>query len=238
MEWGSAVHFPGYPWLVASTRGKALTVRQSLQCGMRHILYRITRCQSVSQFLLWVRCYRLEAVNNHWRDPSQRVIVRHFALPNKWILASNDPALDTTETENVLEMKREAEGRILHRMAKVHDLLEMFQGSQNLSATPKESPSQNMQMTAVGYISSTEWIVEASWSNFHYDVAAAFKLLERSPLPPALSAKDLPGGRTQGRYVHWIKRNDSHPAESDEHGAPNTIWDTQYWLNWNGQLEN
>jgi len=43
-------------------------------------------------------------------------------------------------------------------------------------------------MTAVGSISDTEEIVKASWSHFHHDSAAAFKLSEKSPLPPALSA--------------------------------------------------
>jgi hypothetical protein len=52
-------------------------------------------------------------------------------------------------------------------------------------------------MTDVGYISDTEEIVKASWSLFQHDGAAAFKLSEKSPLPPALFAKDLPGGRTQ-----------------------------------------
>jgi hypothetical protein len=52
-------------------------------------------------------------------------------------------------------------------------------------------------MTAIGYISDTEEIVKASWSNFHHNGAVAFKLLEKSPVPPALSAKDLPGGRSQ-----------------------------------------
>jgi len=91
-------------------------------------------------------------------------------------------------------MKREAEEQKLHRMAKVHDFLEMWQGSQNLRATQKESRAQNKQITAVGYISDTEEIVKASWSNFQHDGAAAFKLSEKSPVPPALSAKDLPGG--------------------------------------------
>jgi hypothetical protein len=49
-------------------------------------------------------------------------------------------------------------------------------------------------MTAVGYISDTEEIVKESWQLFQHDAVAVFKLLERSPLPPALSAKDLPGG--------------------------------------------
>jgi hypothetical protein len=73
-------------------------------------------------------------------------------------------------------------------MAKVHDFLEMWQGSQNLRATQKESRAQNKQMTAVGYISDTEEIVKSSWSLCQHDGAAVLKLSERSPLPPALSA--------------------------------------------------
>jgi len=86
---------------------------------------------------------------------------------------------------------------MLNRMAKVHDFLEMWQGSQNLPATQKESRAQNKQMTAIEYISNTEEIIKASWSNFQHDGAAAFKLSEKSPVPPALSSKNLPGGQTQ-----------------------------------------
>jgi hypothetical protein len=85
-------------------------------------------------------------------------------------------------------MTTEAEERKLHRMAKVHDFLEMWQGCQNLHATQKESRAQNKQVTAVGYISDTEEIVKASWSPCQHDGAAVLKLSERSPLPPALSA--------------------------------------------------
>jgi hypothetical protein len=49
-------------------------------------------------------------------------------------------------------------------------------------------------MTAIGYISDTEEIIKVFWSNFHHEGAAAFKLSEKSPVPPALSAKDFPGG--------------------------------------------
>jgi hypothetical protein len=100
-------------------------------------------------------------------------------------------------TEYDSEMKKEAEEKALHKMAKVHNFLEMWQGSQNLGGTQKESRAQNNQVTAVGYISDTEEIGKASWSLFQHDCEAAFKLSERSPLPPALSAKDLPGGQTQ-----------------------------------------
>jgi hypothetical protein len=92
-----------------------------------------------------------------------------------------------------MELMREAQEKKLHRIAKVHDVLEMWQGSQTLRATQMESRAQTKHMTAVGYISDTEEIVKASWSNFHHDGAAAFKLSEESPVPPALSAKDLPG---------------------------------------------
>jgi len=61
-------------------------------------------------------------------------------------------------------------------MAKVHDFLEMWQGSQNLCTTQKESQAQNKEMTAIGYISDTEESVKASWSIFQHDGAAAFKL--------------------------------------------------------------
>jgi len=124
----------------------------------------------------------------------ENVVVRLFARANSGLLASDDAVLDPNSTDNDMDLKREAEEKKLHRMAKVHDFLEMWQGSQTLRATQMESHAQNKQMTAVGYISDTEEIVKASWSKFHHDGAAAFKLCEKSPVPPALSAKDLPGG--------------------------------------------
>jgi len=153
-------------------------------------------------------------------------------------LAGTDPELDTTNTENDSEIKTGAEERKLHRMAKVHDFLEMWQGSENLRATQKESRAQNKKMTAAGYISYTEEIVKASWSLFQHDGAAAFKLSERSPLPPALSTKNLAGGRTQILNVRRIRRINSHPVESDDDNAPESISDTEDWLNWTGDLDN
>jgi hypothetical protein len=135
-------------------------------------------------------------------------------------------------------MKKEAEERKLHRMAKVHDFLEMWQGSKNLGATQMESRAQNKQITAVGYISDTEQILKASWSLFQHDGAAAFKLSERSPLPTALSAKDLPGEQTQIVNVRRIRRINPHPVESDEDSARESISDTEDWLNWNGDWDN
>jgi len=168
----------------------------------------------------------------------EKVVVRQFARANNGILECTDPELDTTNTENDSEIKKEAEKRKLHRMAKVHDFLEMWQGSQNLRATQKESRAQNKQMTAVGYILDMEEIVKASWSLFQHDGAAAFKLSERSPLPPALSAKDLPWGKTEILNVRRIRRINRHPVESDENSAPESISDTDDWLNWNRDLNN
>jgi len=96
----------------------------------------------------------------------EEVIVRQFARANNGIFAGVNPLLDTMNTDNDSEMKREVEERKLHRMAKVHDFLDMWQGSQNLQATQNESGTQNMQMTAVGYISDTEEIVKETWSHF------------------------------------------------------------------------
>jgi hypothetical protein len=52
--------------------------------------------------------------------------------------------LDTINIENHSEVKKEAEERTLHRMAMVPEFLEMWQGRQNLGATPKDSRTQNM----------------------------------------------------------------------------------------------
>jgi len=153
-------------------------------------------------------------------------------------LAVTERESDTPHTENDSQMKKEAEERKLHRMGKVHDFLEMWQGSQTLLATQKESRAHSKQMTAVGYISDTEESVKASWSLFQHDGAAAFKLSERSTLPPALSAKDLPGGRTQISNVRLIRRINCHPVASDDDSAPESISDTADWLYGNGNLGN
>jgi hypothetical protein len=63
-------------------------------------------------------------------------------------------------------------------MAKVYDGLEMCQSSQNVHATPKESQPQNFQMTAVGYISDMEEIIETFLSNIQHDREASVELLE------------------------------------------------------------
>jgi hypothetical protein len=123
-------------------------------------------------------------------------------------------------------MKKAVEEMKLHRLDKVHDFLEMWQGSQNLCATRKKSRAQNKQMTTVRYISDTEEMVKASWSLFQHDGAAAFKLSERLPLPPALSAKNLPGGRTQIINVGRMRRINSDAVENDEDKAPESILDT------------
>jgi len=90
----------------------------------------------------------------------------------------------------------------------------------------------------MGYISDMDEFIKASWSLFQHDGAAAFKLSERSPLPPPLSAKDLPGGWIQILNVCQIRRIDCHPVESDEDSTPESISDTEDWLNWNGDLDN
>jgi len=168
----------------------------------------------------------------------KEVVVRQFARTNNAILAGTDPELDTTNPQNDLEMKKKVEERKLHRIAKVHDCLEMWQGSQNLHATQKESCARNKQMIAVRYISDMEEIVKASWSLIQHDGAAAFKLSEGSPLPRSLSAKDLPGGRTQILNVRRVRRINHHPVERNEDSAPESISDTDDWLNWNGDFVN
>jgi hypothetical protein len=75
-------------------------------------------------------------------------------------------------------MKREVEQTNLHRIAKVSDCVEMWQGSQELHATLKKSRAKNMQMNVVLYISDTEAIITASLSKIQNDGVTALKLSE------------------------------------------------------------
>ena len=153
-------------------------------------------------------------------------------------MAGDYTASDTTETENDLELKKEVEERKLHRMAKVHNFSEMWQGSQNIGATQNESCANNKQMTPVEYISDLEKIVKPSMSLFQHDGAAAFNLSERSPLPPAMSVRDIPGGRTQVFNFREIQWTDRHPAETDRHSAPESISNIESGPPWNGHFDN
>ena len=111
-------------------------------------------------------------------------------------------------------------------------------GLPKLPCYTEKSHIENKQLTAVGSIPVTEKIVKASWSLFQHAGAAAFILSERSPLPPALSAKDLPGERTQILNVRRFRKINRHPVESDEDGIPQSISDTDHWPNWNSELDN
>jgi len=137
------------------------------------------------------------AVTPAGRTQHKTVGERQCARANNRLFASDDLALNMMNTDNDLEMEREVEQKKLPKMAKVHNVLEMWQGSQNLHAKQNESRAQNQDMTAVEYISDTEKIVKTSWSYFQHDGADAFKLLGISPVPAGSSAKTHPGARTQ-----------------------------------------
>jgi len=168
----------------------------------------------------------------------KEVVARQFAQPNTGIFAGDDPALDTSNARNYCEMKQEAEEWKLRRMLKVHDLLEIWQGSHNLCATQKESRAWNKLMTSIGYISDTEEIMKTSFLLFQPDGVAAFKLSETPSSPPAGSAMDLPGWQTRILNVHWIGRINRHPVESDDDSSTECILHTENWLNCSGALDN
>jgi len=96
------------------------------------------------------------------------------------------------DTENNKEMMKEAEARTMNTIAKVHDSLVMWQGSQNLRAAQKKSCTQNKQMTAMGYISDTEEIINASWSLFQHDGAAALKIVTKISIATSFVSEEPP----------------------------------------------
>jgi len=168
----------------------------------------------------------------------EKFVAKQIARPNIMILAGDETDSYTTNTENDSERKKQSEERTLHSIAKVNDILDMWQGSQDLRATQEGSRAENKQMTAVGYISDTEEIVKASWTHFQHNREAAFRLTERSPLPPVLAAKEVLGGQTQILNVRRIRTINRHPVQSDEDSATESIFDTEDWLNRNGDLDN
>jgi hypothetical protein len=123
-------------------------------------------------------------------------------------------------------------------MAEVDDCWEMSQGSQNLQAIQKKFFTQNKQMTVIEHISVTEEIIKAFWLLIPHNDAAAFKLLEKSPIPAALSAKDIPGVQTEILNVGRIKQIDRHPATCNEDSLLERISDPENLLDWNRDLDN
>lgn len=141
------------------------------------------------------------------------------------------------KTATNFEMQLVVEETKHHRMAKLLDFLEMWQGSQNVCSTQKVSGTRNKPMTVIRYISDTEGIVKGSWRIFQDDCAAAFIFAERSPLPPGFSIKALHGGHTQVIYILQVKRINRHSVESDENTAPAHNSDIGIWEYWNTDLD-
>jgi len=184
--------------------------------------------------MCWATLYGWRQSKTTGERVQEKVVVQKSARANKRTVAGNCTALYHAKTENDLEWKNNACDRKLHRMAKVHDFLEIWLRSQNLHATRQECRTQNKQLAAVESISDTEEIIKGSWSNIQHDCPTAFTLSERSPLPPALSPKDLPGGQSQVLNIRGIRRIDCHPGESGVDCTPESISDTDHWLSWNG----
>jgi hypothetical protein len=75
-------------------------------------------------------------------------------------------------------------------------------------------------------------MVKVSLSLSQQAGAAAFKLFERTALSPALTAKDLSGGRTP---IFNVNHN---PVDTDEDNTPQTISDSNHWPHCNYDLNN
>jgi hypothetical protein len=108
-------------------------------------------------------------------------------------LAGDNPASETTNSENDSDITREVEETCLHRMAKVHIILEIWQRSQSLHAIQKEFYSPDKQGIAVGYISDSEVVIKISCPLSPPHGGGTYKMSERSSLPSAFPSKDLPG---------------------------------------------
>jgi len=57
-------------------------------------------------------------------------------------------------------------------------------------------------------------------------------------MPPALSAKDLPGGQSQILNVSQIGKINSQLVNSREYSTVDNISNTEHWQNWNCDWNN
>jgi hypothetical protein len=128
----------------------------------------------------------------------EKMVVRQFARSNNGVLAGDTTDLKTLASGDI-EAQKAVEDKKLNRLAKVHDFLDMRDGSQKLRHMQRAARAQNSKMTAIGYISDTEETVDEGWSSINHDGVTAFKAIERSNcgLPASLPRIKLPKGRTQ-----------------------------------------
>jgi len=135
-------------------------------------------------------------------------------------------------------MKNEAEKRNLHRIAKAPDFLEMWQGSENLHATQKESSAQNKQIISVGYILDMEAIVRASWSHLPSWWCGCIYIVRMISFATAFVCEESPWRINSCSKCPPNPKNQLASIPSDEDSAPESILDTEDWINWNGDLDN
>jgi hypothetical protein len=122
----------------------------------------------------------------------QPVIEWKLSSADNRILVGDVTILNIMESETINQFLRDAVEKSFHQMAMVHNVMEIWQGSQNQHATWKISHTQNQQITAKGRISDSEGNIKPFWSFIQRDRAATFKMLKRSPLPPAVCPTNLP----------------------------------------------
>ena len=104
---------------MASTGGKSFKVLRSLHCGARPIHYHTTWCQSGGHFILSLRCYRLEAVIAHRRDPSQKSCCKAVCSSQYRDISRRRPRIGFNEHRKHLGNVEEVEENTLHRMTRV-----------------------------------------------------------------------------------------------------------------------
>jgi hypothetical protein len=93
-------------------------------------------------------------------------------------------------------------------------------------------------MATIRYNSNMEQLVNASCSLLQHDGEASSQLLEYSPVPPALSAPDQPGGCTRRLKAGRFKEINCHGVKSYEDCLAEIDLDTGSWLEWNGDSDN
>jgi len=200
---------------------------QTLQCRTRQILYNTTQCRSGGQFFPWVRCYQLEAVKNHMCDPLRYCRDTAVCLSEEWDNGLWSPSTGYDECWIRIGNEERSWGKKIAQNGQGPQLFGNV-AVQPISTCYTEVISRLQQAYNSCMIYCRCWrdhesvlVKHSKWR------CGCIQIVWKTTWPPALSAKDLPGGWTQVQNARRITRIYCHPVGSDESSILESILDTE-----------
>jgi len=160
----------------------------------------------------------------------EKVIFRYFAQAYKSILAGGDTALNTKETERNLDLNKQVEGKNCTEWPR-----STTRWRCGRAAKPSALHRRNLVLKKTRDSHALHFGCWRDRQNILVTLAtwwcSCILTVKKITFATSFVCKGSPGGQTQVFNVHWIRRTDHHPAESDEDSAPESISNNKSRLN-------